>query len=414
MAFALASNLLYQKLVVGLISLIVSLIFGLLPYHLSRKNDAADEQDASTQAADEDTNMLDPTMPPKWLSRATSFGGGDFLGAGLLHLLPESSEVLDQDFPRANLLCCVGFLLVLGLEEMLPQVESKRNTLSTSDASTSLALVAALSFHSLFDGLAIGSTTSNGQLKAVSIAILAHKPVSAFALGSILVCKRLVASKPEKLLEMEETPSSEYHDIPQQSQRKRSPRRLSPSKRIMGYTYVKYTDGCEKMSNNSECDCVVLTRLQDEINNVKNGYKESEIINASHGGYGSLPQAIQSEPIKTEEIPLTMFIYIIFFSTTSLIGTVIGAVGLEYIENNTSSSSRGATVAAVCQSLAAGSFLYAATMEALVKERGEHHKRHFHQHGGEEDHINMERTNRVGGAMFGVLAMASIKLLEYD
>lgn len=412
MTFDPASNLLYQKLFVGLISLVVSIIFGLLPYHLSRKNDAVDEQDSSTLIDDDDTK--DPTMPPKWLSLATSFGGGVFLGAGLLHLLPESSEVLDQDFPRANLLCCIGFLMVLGLEEILPHVESKNNELSASDASTSLALVAALSFHSLFDGLAIGSTTTNGQLKAVSIAILAHKPVSAFALGSILVCKRLVALKPQKLLETEVTTSLDQHDMPHQRQRGRSSRRLSESKRIMAYNYFKYTDGCEEMNNNEECACVVLTQLQDEMVNLTNGYKESELINTSHEGYGSLPKAQQSKPDKTEEVPLTMFIHIIFFSTTSLIGTIIGAVGLQYIENSTSSSNRGATVAAVCQSLAAGSFLYAATMEALVKERGEHHKRHFHHHGGEEEHKSMERTNRVGAAMFGVVAMASIKLLEHD
>jgi zinc transporter ZupT len=197
------TGLLYQKLAVGISTLVISLIFGLLPYHLSRTKDIISDYEKDSKICCSSSNgdnfaaattIQDPTMPPKWLSLATSFGGGVFLGAAMLHLLPESSEVLDDNFPFANLLCSVGFLMVLALEEIMPH--------HSTESSSTLALVSALSFHSLFDGLAIGSTTSNGQLKAVSIAILAHKPISAFALGSILVCKQLALSQPTKSIEI--------------------------------------------------------------------------------------------------------------------------------------------------------------------------------------------------------------------
>ena len=48
-------------------------------------------------------------------------------------------------------------------------------------------LIAALSFHSIFDGLALGSTSTNTQFNAVAFAVCAHKPVASFALGSMLI-----------------------------------------------------------------------------------------------------------------------------------------------------------------------------------------------------------------------------------
>jgi zinc transporter ZupT len=36
-------------------------------------------------------------------------------------------------------------------------------------------LIGALSFHSVFDGLAIGTATTGVQLTAVSVAVFAHK-----------------------------------------------------------------------------------------------------------------------------------------------------------------------------------------------------------------------------------------------
>jgi hypothetical protein len=85
------TNLLYQKLVVGFSSLLISLLFGLLPYHLSQTSSITKEELSSSKSAESHNthghNEDDPTMLPSWLSLATSFGGGVFLGAALLHLL---------------------------------------------------------------------------------------------------------------------------------------------------------------------------------------------------------------------------------------------------------------------------------------------------------------------------------------
>jgi zinc transporter 1/2/3 len=61
-------------------------------------------------------------------------------------------------------------------------------------------LIAALSFHSVFDGLALGATSTNTQFNAVAFAVCAHKPVASFALGSMLVPHVRSASELMKLM----------------------------------------------------------------------------------------------------------------------------------------------------------------------------------------------------------------------
>ncbi|KAL3798982.1 hypothetical protein HJC23_005121 [Cyclotella cryptica] len=438
------TNLLYQKLAVGFSTLVISLAFGLLPYHLSRpttitsrenefthiaRTTAKGEKYAHNNNGSHSHHEEDPTMLPKWLSLATSFGGGVFLGAALLHLLPDASDILDGDgFPRANLLCSLGFMMVLALEDVMPHA-SEANERDAKSTSSSVALVAALSFHSLFDGLAIGSVTSSTQLKAVSIAILAHKPISAFALGSVLVCKRMVMSQSKLQLEIGELEQSLTLETPQRKMK----RRQSPSRRSMAYYYFKYAhDECESETcPKKECVCNDLMRWGNGIVGAAPytyGGTEVEDIRdmSSCDGYGSCEGTMELSRIQPQNVPIPVIFYIVFFSTTSLVGTAIGAFALKYIEDSevarnyeiSSSSSApqlGSIVAAVCQSVAAGSFVYAATMEALVKERGEHHRHHFHnhhEHQHEHDHHGIQRTNRVVAALAGVIAMSAIKMLE--
>jgi hypothetical protein len=102
---------------------------------------------------------------------------------------------------------------------------------------------------------------------------------------------------------------------------------------------------------------------------------------------------------------------------------MIGAVGfamLQHTEVESVSSvsspypSVGSIFAATFQSLAAGTFLYAATMEALKKESSNHHRHHYHHHHDDSQHQTIRQTNRVVAASFGVLAMAAIKMLEAE
>lgn len=438
-----ATNLLYQKLAVGFSTLLISLVFGLLPYRMSRTTINASRDDELKLNLTTDTNGEecalntngsrphydeDPTMLPKWLSLATSFGGGVFLGAAMLHLLPDASLMLDEDgFPRANLLCTLGFMMVLALEDVMPHA-SGANKRDAESASSSVALVAALSFHSLFDGLAIGSVTSLTQLKAVSIAILAHKPISAFALGSVLVCKRMVMTQNKLQLEIGEfEPSSTL-----ETSHREMKRRQSPSRRSMAYYYFKYAhDECESETcPKKECVCNDLMRWGNGVVGVTNTSEGTDVDDvrgfSSFQGYGSCESTAMPSRRQSKDVPIPVILYVIFFSTTSLMGTAIGAFALKYIENSQvaqnydisssgSAPSLGSIVAAVCQSLAAGSFLYAATMEALVKERGEHHRHHYHkhhEHQHETNHHGIKRTNRVVAALTGVIAMSAIKMLE--
>jgi len=67
--------------------------------------------------------------------------------------------------------------------------------LSTSNMSTSKAicLFAALSFHSIMEGVGLGTTKKEAMLASISVAILAHKSLAAFALGTAL-CKSSLSS----------------------------------------------------------------------------------------------------------------------------------------------------------------------------------------------------------------------------
>ena len=47
----------------------------------------------------------------------------------------------------------------------------------------SVLLIIALTFHSLFEGLAIGLQTELGELMSIFIAVVVHKAVMAFSLG---------------------------------------------------------------------------------------------------------------------------------------------------------------------------------------------------------------------------------------
>lgn len=61
----------------------------------------------------------------------------------------------------------------------------------------SLVLLIALSFHSIFEGLAIGLQQDLGQLISLFLAVIAHKAVMAFSLGLTLAQANLSAKQYE-------------------------------------------------------------------------------------------------------------------------------------------------------------------------------------------------------------------------
>ncbi|MBE0636366.1 ZIP family metal transporter [Candidatus Bipolaricaulota bacterium] len=127
------------------------------------------------------------------LSSANALAGGFFLGAALLHLLPEAQEslaVVEGPLPWAMILCLVGFLLILLLEKLasagghhLPDTKtlSKRNPLYP------YVLTIVLSLHSIIAGYALGAGATMNMVMIIFLAEVSHKLSAAFALGVSLV-----------------------------------------------------------------------------------------------------------------------------------------------------------------------------------------------------------------------------------
>ncbi len=128
------------------------------------------------------------------LSLGNALAGGIFLGAGLLHLLPDAAEGMGTlipglDFPLAFLLAAAGFALVLFIERVLfsahEELEGMEEGAGPSIYPYVLALV--LSVHSVFAGISLGLEATFLGSAAIFIAIIAHKGSAAFSLGVGLV-----------------------------------------------------------------------------------------------------------------------------------------------------------------------------------------------------------------------------------
>lgn len=118
------------------------------------------------------------------LSLGNAFAAGVFLGAGLLHMLPDSNDLLSQtyphtDYPFAALLAGAAAIGVLLTDQI-------GKAIGKSDGSRSLILFIVLSIHSLIAGTSLG--LEGGVLASLTIffAIIAHKGAAGFALGTAL------------------------------------------------------------------------------------------------------------------------------------------------------------------------------------------------------------------------------------
>ena len=134
------------------------------------------------------------------IAYGNSFAGGVLLAAGLIHLLADASDGFattypDLDYPAAFAIATVAFLLVLGLERVIPRAMEDGDEEDTPEAAallnasqgkglTPYLLLLTLSIHSLIAGVTLGISTAAGA-GVLLIAILAHKGAAGFALGSI-------------------------------------------------------------------------------------------------------------------------------------------------------------------------------------------------------------------------------------
>ncbi len=120
---------------------------------------------------------------------------GVFLGAALLHMLPDAvakfEELHSCHYPVAHLICLVTFMLLLLMERGLftygnSQRANKKNTMP-------LFLVGLLAIHSLIEGAAIGVNDNLLEILAIFIAVFTHKGSESFALATNLA--RLAVDK---------------------------------------------------------------------------------------------------------------------------------------------------------------------------------------------------------------------------
>ena len=178
----------------------------------------------------------------RWMGRvtslATTFAGGVFLAACIMDLFPDVRESMDHlldeienlyhvpvDYPLAEFIILVGFFLTLIMENIVaecqehmkqdlninvpvnpdderrPLLEEQHQTepvigaveghdqehlpleLFVHSTLRATLLCLALSFHSLFEGLAIGLQTTLGNVTSIFFAVTAHKGIMASSLG---------------------------------------------------------------------------------------------------------------------------------------------------------------------------------------------------------------------------------------
>ncbi|XP_063232580.1 zinc transporter ZIP1-like isoform X2 [Bacillus rossius redtenbacheri] len=157
------------------------------------------------------------------ISLLSCFAGGVFMATGLLDLLPQVVSAfvevkerlqLESQFPVAEFSVGMGFFLVLLLEQLVLDCQEgarasaeQRRLLRRDEEGAeerreppphpslrSLLLVAALSLHSLFEGLAVGLQQSPASLLQIAAAVGLHKAVVAFSLGMSLARSRFRAA----------------------------------------------------------------------------------------------------------------------------------------------------------------------------------------------------------------------------
>ena len=116
---------------------------------------------------------------------AESFAGGIFLGAALFHMLPDAQNALQTvypslHFPVANLICAMGFCVLLSLQKI---TEYYKSTLALNNNLTPVLLTVMISVHAFSEGIALGISQQIASLVIIFIAIIVHKSSEGFAVG---------------------------------------------------------------------------------------------------------------------------------------------------------------------------------------------------------------------------------------
>ncbi|MCF7792933.1 MAG: ZIP family metal transporter [Candidatus Cloacimonetes bacterium] len=129
-------------------------------------------------------------------SLGNAFAGGVFLGAGLIHMLPDAQSGFaaissNSDYPWFAVICIAGFLTIFFLERVLlhhshdsvPETDNIAVNNNPSRILYPYVLMFILSIHSIIAGIALGIEEKAIQAIVILLAVLAHKGTAAFALG---------------------------------------------------------------------------------------------------------------------------------------------------------------------------------------------------------------------------------------
>ncbi len=114
------------------------------------------------------------------------FAKGIFLGAGLIHLLPDAennfaSLALHSHYPYPVAICAFTLFALLFLEQGVIQHQAKQ--IAKTENFLPALLIGVLSIHAVIAGAALGVSGTLAGLLIVFLAIIAHKGAESFALS---------------------------------------------------------------------------------------------------------------------------------------------------------------------------------------------------------------------------------------
>ncbi|MBT3400197.1 MAG: ZIP family metal transporter [Rhodospirillaceae bacterium] len=121
------------------------------------------------------------------------FGAGVFLGAGLIHVLPDSVDLFSRLYPKLDYpvpfgIVALGLISVLAVDRFGHRLQARSHAVdSEAGAASAMILLVVLSFHSILAGAALGAEDSAANSIVLLLAVVAHKGSAAFALTSGLL-----------------------------------------------------------------------------------------------------------------------------------------------------------------------------------------------------------------------------------
>ncbi len=120
-----------------------------------------------------------------------AFASGTFLGASLLHMLPDAIDNLSKisvwEYPVATTLTGVGFLVMLMIERIgIIYKDHSEHAKHVECSILSYILLIILSFHSIIVGLSLGLEQGKMEAIVLMVALMLHKASAGFAFGMTL------------------------------------------------------------------------------------------------------------------------------------------------------------------------------------------------------------------------------------